>query len=408
MISVHSFNRYTKAILAALLSISILAGAQAGNSELEQLVASVEFAAVVDKTELINKLTPHLSAIENESSAVQFKYYATLARAYSHIDNLSQAHRYHAVADKVAPPAVFSSRIYTDHLIDWAGNYYERQQHQAGQNVITRLYRLAEQYSDKVILLGTLNIDMLFALARDDWSTAQNMADQAIALTESPDMRYKNNREKTDYEALTLQRTARLYREFQPSRAIALYEIALPLERKIKSLTGEEACLHYLAIFHLEAGNTLEARRYIDEMLAFAKMYRRQLGYLSAYTTSSRLHYMNGDLSAANRDILRAEVHLKNDSLPSLKQRYALQKAVLLMQQNQAREVVELLAPKQDLFQTSNFMQLRLQYFELLSNAYAMIEQPEQANAMQQQALTLALLWQEKAAAVQKERQNIR
>lgn len=394
-------------LLLTFLLISFQQYSVAEPIEISQVLQKIEQAQAVDRTTFIRRLRPHLSTIKQESPNTQFRFFSQLALAYSHKDDLELSHKYHLAADQIAPASVFSSRAYALHLEDWAGNFYEQQLLTEGSVVLQRLYALADKYNDSITRLLTINMDLVYALSQDDWHRSSRLSEQAMDITFSSKTIFKDDNERMKYQSLTLQRTARLYREFHPSKTIELYELALPLQRKIKSLSQQESTLHYLAIFHLEAGNISQSRQYIQELLAFAKEYQRNLGFLSAYTSSSRLHLSMGNTQAAQQDILRAKVHLTHNTLPSLMQRYVLQKSTLLMLNGNPGAAVDLLAPKFSLFENSNFMQLRLQYLELLSSAYSQTQNLERANAIQREALKISMLWKSKSTAFHKEQNNI-
>jgi predicted Zn-dependent protease len=93
---------------------------------------------------------------------------------------------------------------------------------------------------------------------------------------------------------------------------------------------------------------------------------------------------------------LRAEIHLTHDVLPSLHQRFLLQKAKVLQHKNETDTVVKVLAGQKELFANSPQMKLKLQYYELLGNAYALQNNPKFANEALQEALKLSTLWRQK------------
>jgi hypothetical protein len=393
--------------LAACLCWSLASNSR-GNTALETLLASIDDAAMVDTQGLINKLRPHLSAANTAPPETQFHFYSLLAHGYGMEDDHQNAIRYWHTADMIAPESVFDTPEYAAHLIGWASSLFESQQLDDGKKLLQRSYQLHEKYGDPLVLLDTLVTHLAFSLAEDDWRQASELAQRSLELAFSEATVYPDDIARNDFQSTTLARCARLYHEYQYEKAIALYERALPLHQKIENKSGIEADLHYLVVLNIEAGNNNKAWRYIQQQLQFAKDNERPLGMLAAYTSSSRLHLLQNDLKLAERDILRAQVHMSKNSLPSLQQRYLLQKSRMLLQQNNAEAVITLLNPEIELFRHSNHMALRLRYYELLAQAYAMLEQPRQAFAAQREAMKLSMQWQQRETAHSQAIKNVR
>jgi tetratricopeptide (TPR) repeat protein len=366
------------------------------SSEVSELLTVIEQSSNIDQASQIKKLSPHLQNIRLEPPQTQFRFYALLAIAHGQLDNLTLAHRYHMTADQIAPKSVQADRLYLRHLRNWAGNYYEAQELQEGLQLVQRLYRLTSRHSKTTDHLRTLNLHLMYVLAEEKWKQARRIAEQAITIAFSDATKYDSVQQQSSLRAATLQCAARLYQEFDPAKAIELFEMALVLDTEQDIPTGIETSLHYLAILYAESGKPSQSRKNIAALKAFAKKHNRGLAYLSAYTTSSKLHLQEDSIDEAHRDILRAEIHLTHDVLPSLHQRFLLQKAKVLQHKNETDTVVKVLAGQKELFANSPQMKLKLQYYELLGNAYALKNNPKFANEALQEALKLSTLWRQK------------
>lgn len=394
-------NRHYKTPLLKLTMVLAIGGLLLPWAHAEQksalatMIEGLSSSKHADNKALVQKLSPHLSAIESENRHIQFKFYSMLALAYGHLDNLEASNRYHHAADRAAPEAVLNSDSYAIHLVDWAANYFESTQLEEGELILQRLYTLANTTGNQHTLMQTLNIHLVYAQAQEQWQHTHSLSKRAIDIAFSADTKFPSQRHKLSAQSISLQRAARLYREFEPLKAIELYELALPITQKNQDLGGTEGCLHALAYFHLRLGNTAKAERYITKMMALAKDNRRPMAFISAFTNRSALKLNSGDTAGAYQDILRAKIHVTATTIPAMLEEYLLQYANVYMAQQQYASAVELLEQHNDLFDRSTSIPRRLDYFDVLSTAYAGNKQHQRANALQQKALELSNRWQE-------------
>jgi tetratricopeptide (TPR) repeat protein len=380
-------------IIGALLYPAVTSASKADKNivQLSKLIKQYHQRELLSPKQVIKLFLPLRETAIKAGNERFFHYAAILAWAYNQSDQLDLSNQLHHAAEVHANESIKQSRHYRWHLGNWTFNYIKQGKFEAARQMLSRMYREIELHEqDKQNLIFAMLLDLWLCVNDGKFEKAVDLGYQALKLNKDPDTWFASENDRGKQLSKTLSSLANLYHEFDPGRAINMRLEALELSRKYKHISSIEGNIHHLARLYLDINDLGKAGHMIEDLIEFSSAHHRPLGFLSAYTSESRLFLMLGDTDNAEKALLRAKVHLTSDAPASLRERFVLQQARIFEALNEPGAVVSELEGHRHLFaEESSTNQRRLKFLALLASSYAAIEQHDKAMAVQAESLLI-------------------